>query len=113
MKEIKAFIQPFKLDEVVAALQTISGVQGITVTRGVGFGNRRLPSGLQTPAPGAMNYVAKEILIVIVADTLVDSVLAMIEKHAHTGNYGDGLAYVCPVEDVVRLRTGDRGENAL
>ena len=113
MKEVKAVIQPFKLGEVIDALQTLPNIQGITVLRATGFGRRRSGSGLEVPASGSVNYVAKEMLLVVVPDDMVEPVLEVIQKHAHTGNYGDGLAFVTPVDEAVRLRTAERGEGAL
>jgi nitrogen regulatory protein P-II 1 len=113
MKEIKAIIQPFKVSAVTDALQAIPGVGGVTAVDVRGFGHQRGQFGVEAPAGGSINYLPKVMLLLVVADTLVDTVLATIQKHAHTGNFGDGKAFVSPVEEALRLRTGERGEPAL
>lgn len=113
MKEIKAIIQPFKLSAVTDALQALPGVGGITAFDVRGFGRQRGAAGLEEVAPGAVNYVSKSLLLLVVEDDAVDSVLATIERYAHTGNLGDGKVFVTPVEDALRIRTGARGEDAL
>lgn len=113
MKEIKAIIQPFKLSEVVDALQAIPGLGGVTVLDVRGFGHQRGQFGVESRAAGSVNYVSKVMLLIVVADALVDTVLATLQKHAHTGNVGDGKVFVSPVEDAIRLRTGERGAAAL
>lgn len=113
MKEIKAIIQPFKVSDVTDALQAIPGVGGITALDVRGFGHQRGQFGVESRAGGSLNYMPKVLLLIVVADALVDTVLATIQRHAHTGNAGDGMVFVSPVEDAMRLRTGERGERAL
>ncbi|MCY1017878.1 P-II family nitrogen regulator [Pyxidicoccus sp. MSG2] len=113
MKEIQVIIQPFKLSAVTDALQAIPGVGGITALDVRGFGHQRGQNGLERPARGSVNYTQKVMLILAVPDDVVASVLATIEKHAHTGNPGDGKVFVLPVEDALRIRTGARGGGAL
>ncbi|MCY1024045.1 P-II family nitrogen regulator [Pyxidicoccus sp. MSG2] len=113
MKEIQAIIQPFKLSAVTDALQVIPGVGGITAMDVRGFGHQRGENGLEKPAHGSVNYTPKVMLVLAVPDAVVAPVLAAIERHAHTGNPGDGKVLVLPVEDALRVRTGERGEGAL
>ncbi|WP_434345677.1 P-II family nitrogen regulator [Myxococcus virescens] len=113
MKEIKAIIQPFKVSEVTDALEAIPGVGGITILDVRGFGHQRGSNGLEAYAHGSVNYMTKVMLLLVVTDALVNTVLATIQQHAHTGNIGDGKVFVSPVEDVLRLRTGERGDAAL
>ncbi len=113
MKEIKAIIQPFKVSEVTDALEAIPGVGGITTLDVRGFGHQRGRNGMEARAHGSINYLPKVMLLLVVPDTLVDTVLSTIQRHAHTGNVGDGKVFVSPVEDALRLRTGERGDAAL
>lgn len=98
MKEIKAIIQPFKFDAVLAALHGIDGLPGVTASevRAV------------NPQRGGFEQVVKVKLEVMVPDSLVDQVVAAIQAGAHTGNPGDGRIFVIPVEDTVKIRTGLR-----
>jgi nitrogen regulatory protein PII len=113
MKEIQAIIQPFKVSAVTDALESIPGVGGITAMDVRGFGHQRGQDGLESRAHGSVNYTKKVMLILVVPDSSVAAVLSAIEKHAHTGNPGDGKILVLPVEDALRVRTGERGEGAL
>jgi nitrogen regulatory protein P-II 1 len=113
MKEIKAIVQPFKLDAVADALQAIPGVGGITALDVRGFGHQRGALGMDVRAKGAMNYTRKVLLLLVVADGLVETVLETIRRHAHTGNFGDGKVFVSTVDEAVHLRTGARGEGVL
>lgn len=113
MKEIKAIIQPFMLGKVVAALKDIEKLPGISVSEVHGFGRTRAQSALDPVVDDAVQYVKKSKLEVVVPDDLVERVIATIQQHAHTGNLGDGKIFVYTVDEVVRIRTGDRGQIAI
>ena len=112
MKKIEAIIKPFKLDEVKDALNSI-GVQGITVTEVKGFGRQKGHTELYRGAEYVVDFLPKVKLEIIVADGLVGKVIETIETTAKTGRIGDGKIFVIPVEEVVRIRTGERGEAAI
>lgn len=112
MKKIDAIIKPFKLDEVKEALNDI-GIQGITVSEVKGFGRQKGHTELYRGAEYVVDFIPKIKLEIIVADDLVQKVLEAIEKTAKTGRIGDGKIFVTPVEAVVRIRTGETGEDAL
>lgn len=113
MKEIKIVLQPFKVDAVTDALQAVPGVGGITAMDVRGFGHQRGALGMDVAAMGAVNYTRKVLLLLVVPDDAVESVLAAVQLHGHTGNPGDGKVFVSNVDDAVRLRTGERGDPAL
>lgn len=113
MKEIKAIVQPFKVDAVTDALQGIAGVGGITALDVRGFGHQRGALGMDVRAKGAVNYTRKVMLMLVVPDDAVGVVLEAIQRHGHTGNFGDGKVFVSGIDEAVRLRTGERGEGAL
>jgi nitrogen regulatory protein P-II 1 len=113
MKEIKAILQPFKVGAVVDELEVLPGVGGITARDVRGFGHQRGGSGLERRAFGSMNHTEKVMLLVVVADDRVEDVLATIQRLAHTGNVGDGKVFVSAVDEVLRVRTGERGAAAL
>jgi nitrogen regulatory protein P-II 1 len=112
MKKIEAVIKPFKLDEVKDALNAI-GVQGITVTEVKGFGRQKGHTELYRGAEYVVDFLPKVKLEVIAADTLVPKIIETIEAAAKTGRIGDGKIFVTPVEEVIRIRTGERGEAAI
>ena len=112
MKKIEAIIKPFKLDEVKDALNAI-GVQGITVTEVKGFGRQKGHTELYRGAEYVVDFLPKVKLEIIAADTLVPKIIETIETAAKTGRIGDGKIFIIPVEDVVRIRTGERGEAAI
>ncbi len=112
MKKIEAVIKPFKLDEVKDALNAI-GVQGITVTEVKGFGRQKGHTELYRGAEYVVDFLPKVRLEIIAADSLVQKIIATIESSAKTGRIGDGKIFIIPVEDVVRIRTGERGEAAI
>ncbi len=112
MKKIDAIIKPFKLDEVKEALNEI-GIQGITVSEVKGFGRQKGHTELYRGAEYVVDFIPKIKLEIIVADDLVQKVLEAIEKTAKTGRIGDGKIFVTPVEAVIRIRTGETGEDAL
>ncbi len=113
MKEIKVILQPFKVDAVTDALQGVPGVGGITALDVRGFGHQRGALGMDVRAKGAVNYTRKVMLLLVVPDGAVETVLETIQRHGHTGNFGDGKVFVSSVDEAVRLRTGERGEGAL
>ena len=112
MKKIEAVIKPFKLDEVKDALNAI-GVQGITVTEVKGFGRQKGHTELYRGAEYVVDFLPKVKIEVIAADTLVPKIIETIETAAKTGRIGDGKIFVTPVEEVIRIRTGERGEAAI
>jgi nitrogen regulatory protein P-II 1 len=109
MKEIKAVIRPFKLTDVLTELQTIEGLPGITVSEVRRFGT----GGAKEPGSGLIDFVAKVKIEVVVPDLLVEKTVSVIQAAAHTGNTGDGKIFVIPVDDVVKIRTNERGATAL
>jgi nitrogen regulatory protein P-II 1 len=112
MKKIEAVIKPFQLDEVKTALLAI-GVQGLTVSEVRGFGRQKGHTELYRGAEYVVDLVPKTKLDVIVDDELADKVVATIRDAARTGRIGDGKIFVSTLDDVVRIRTGERGESAV
>ncbi|MFC0220424.1 nitrogen regulatory protein P-II 1 [Pseudochelatococcus lubricantis] len=112
MKLITAIIRPFKIDAVREAL-TEAGVTGITVTEVKGFGRQKGHTEVYRGAEYVVNFLPKIRLETVVADELVDQVLAAIRHSAGTGKVGDGKLFVCAVEQAVRIRTGETGVDAL
>lgn len=113
MKEIKAIIQPFLLSRVVEALKEIEGLPGITVSDVRGFGRAQAVGVSNAVVDGAVEYVKKSKLEVVVTDDLAEKVIETIRHYAHTGSPGDGKIFVSDVEDVVRIRTGEKGKEAI
>ena len=112
MKKIEAIIKPFKLDEVREALAAV-GVQGITVTEVKGFGRQKGHTELYRGAEYVVDFLPKVKVEAAIRDDLVDQVIETIEKAASTGKIGDGKIFVFDVEQVIRIRTGETGEEAL
>ena len=112
MKKIEAVIKPFKLDDVKEALHAI-GVAGITVTEAKGFGRQKGHTELYRGAEYVVDFLPKVKIDLIVADSQLDAALDAIESSAKTGRIGDGKVWTTPVEDVVRVRTGERGSEAI
>ena len=112
MKKIEAVIKPFKLDEVKNALLAI-GVQGMTVSEVRGFGRQKGHTELYRGAEYVVDLLPKVKLEVVVGDDLVDKVVVTIKDTAKTGRIGDGKVFVSDVADVVRIRTGERGDAAV
>jgi nitrogen regulatory protein P-II 1 len=112
LKKIDAIIKPFKLDEVKEALNEI-GIQGITVSEVKGFGRQKGHTELYRGAEYVVDFIPKIKLEIIVADDILQKVIETIERSAKTGRIGDGKIFVTPVEAVVRIRTGETGEDAL
>ena len=112
MKKIECIIKPFKLDEVRAALSDL-GVSGMTVTEVKGFGRQRGHTELYRGAEYVVDFVPKVKIEIVVPDEMVHDALDAIEKSAKTGRIGDGKIFVTPVEEAVRIRTGERGKEAI
>lgn len=112
MKKIEAIIKPFKLDEVKDALNSI-GIQGMTLTEVKGFGRQKGHVELYRGAEYDISFIPKLKLEIVVADSIVDKVISTIEEKAKTGKIGDGKIFIYPVEDIVRIRTGEKGEAAI
>ena len=112
LKKVEAIIKPFKLDEVKESLNEI-GIQGITVSEVKGFGRQKGHTELYRGAEYVVDFIPKIKMEIIVSDDVVTKVVETIEQAAKTGRIGDGKIFVTPVEEVVRIRTGERGEDAL
>jgi len=112
MKLVSAIIKPFKLDDVREALSEI-GVQGITVTEVKGFGRQKGHTELYRGAEYVVDFLPKVKLEAVVDDGLVDQVIETVTKSANTGKIGDGKIFVYPVEQAIRIRTGETGSEAL
>lgn len=112
VKKIEAIIKPFKLDEVKEALHEV-GVSGITVTEAKGFGRQKGHTELYRGAEYVVDFLPKVKLEVVVEDAMADRVVEAIATAAQTGRIGDGKIFVIPVETVLRIRTGERDENAI
>jgi len=112
MKLVTAIIKPFKMDDVRAALSDI-GVQGITVTEVKGFGRQRGHTELYRGAEYVVDFLPKSKLEIAVADDQVDATIDAIVKAANTGKIGDGKIFVAPLEQVIRIRTGETGQEAI
>lgn len=112
MKMISAVIKPFKLDDVREALSEI-GVQGITVTEVKGFGRQKGHTELYRGAEYVVDFLPKVRVDAAVADDIVDQVVDAISQASQTGKIGDGKIFVTPLEQVVRIRTGESGNEAL
>jgi len=112
MKLIEAIIKPFKLDEVKDALNEI-GVMGITVSEVKGFGRQKGHTELYRGAEYVVDFIPKVKLEIAVSDDMVPKVLETIENSAKTGRIGDGKIFVMSLEETVRIRTGERGGDAL
>ena len=112
MRKIEAIIKPFKLDEVKEGLQEV-GIQGITVMEAKGFGRQKGHTELYRGAEYVVDFLPKVKLEVVVNDDIVSKVVDTIGESAKTGKIGDGKVFVIPVEDAVRIRTGEHGSDAL
>jgi nitrogen regulatory protein P-II 1 len=112
MQKVEAIIKPFKLDEVKEALNAI-GVQGITVSEVKGFGRQKGHTELYRGAEYVVDFLPKIKLEIVAADDLIPKIVAAVQTAANTGRIGDGKIFVLPVIEAVRIRTGDRGEDAI
>ncbi|GAB4179952.1 MAG: P-II family nitrogen regulator [Calditrichia bacterium] len=113
MKEIKAIIRPFKLDEVITALHKIEGLPGITISDIRGFGKAKAKGAPDAFQEGLHHYVKRVKIELVVQNDMVDQVVDTIQRVAHTGNPGDGKIFVVDVRDTVKIRTNERGEKAI
>ncbi|MCL6417632.1 P-II family nitrogen regulator [Aestuariirhabdus sp. Z084] len=112
MKLVSAIVKPFKLDDVREALSEI-GVQGITVSEVKGFGRQKGHTELYRGAEYVVDFLPKVKLEIAIADELLDQVIEAVTKAAHTGKIGDGKIFVTSVEQVIRIRTGETGTDAV
>jgi nitrogen regulatory protein PII len=112
VKKIEAVIKPFKLDDVKDALHDV-GVSGITVTEVKGFGRQKGHTELYRGAEYVIDFLPKVKIEVVVEDVIVENVIEAITQAARTGRIGDGKIFVLPIEEAVRIRTGDRGADAI
>ena len=112
MKKIEAIIKPFKLDEVKEALHEV-GLQGITVTEAKGFGRQKGHTELYRGAEYIVDFLPKVKLEVVVSDETAEKVVEAIASAAQTGRIGDGKIFVSPIEAAVRIRTGERDDDAI
>ncbi len=112
MKKIEAIIKPFKLDEVKEALHEI-GLQGITVTEAKGFGRQKGHTELYRGAEYVVDFLPKVKLELVIEDHLAESAVEAIQRAAHTGRIGDGKIFITSVEEAIRIRTGERGPDAI
>ncbi len=112
MKKIEAIIKPFKLEDVKEALNKV-GVQGLTVTEAKGYGRQKGHTELYRGAEYVVDFLPKVKVEVVVEDALLDSAVDAIRHAAHSGKIGDGKIFVSPVEEVIRIRTGEKGADAI
>ncbi|MDG1687625.1 MAG: P-II family nitrogen regulator [Gammaproteobacteria bacterium] len=112
MKKIEAIIKPFKLDDVREALSDI-GVTGLTVSEVKGFGRQKGHTELYRGAEYVVDFLPKIKLEIVLAEDQVEACIEAITKAAHTGRIGDGKIFVTPIEQVIRIRTGEEGESAV
>src|SRR6202046_5370932 len=112
MKKIEAIIKPFKLEDVKEALNKV-GVQGLTVTEAKGYGRQKGHTELYRGAEYVVDFLPKVKVEVVVEDSLLDRAIEAIQQAAHTGKIGDGKIFVSSVEEVIRIRTGEKGAAAI
>jgi nitrogen regulatory protein P-II 1 len=112
MKKVEAIIKPFKLDEVKEALQQI-GVQGLTVTEVKGFGRQKGHTELYRGAEYVVDFLPKIKLEIVIEDEMVEKAVEAIIAAANTGRIGDGKIFVLPLSETIRIRTGERGKDAV
>ncbi len=112
MKKIEAIIKPFKLDEVKEALHDI-GIKGITVTEAKGFGRQKGHTELYRGAEYVVDFLPKVKVEVVLEDDLIEQAVEAILQAAHTGRIGDGKIFVSSIDEAIRIRTGERGAEAL
>ena len=112
MKKIEAVIKPFKLDEVKEALNEV-GLKGITVLEAKGFGRQKGHTELYRGAEYVVDFLPKVKIEVVLEDSQVERAIEAIQHAAHTGKIGDGKIFITTVEDAIRIRTGERGRDAI
>jgi nitrogen regulatory protein P-II 1 len=112
MKKLEAIIKPFKLDEVKDALHEV-GIRGITVTEAKGFGRQKGHTELYRGAEYVVDFLPKVKLEIVMEDNLVERAVEAIQQAAHTGRIGDGKIFVTTIDEAIRIRTGERGADAI
>lgn len=112
MKKIEAIIKPFKLDEVKEALHEV-GLQGLTVTEAKGFGRQKGHTELYRGAEYVVDFLPKVKIELVIDESLVERAVEAIQQAAHTGRIGDGKIFISTVEEAIRIRTGERGSDAI
>ena len=112
MKKIEIIVRPFKVDEVKDGLNA-AGIQGMTVTEVKGYGRQRGHTEIFRGAEYQVDFVPKSKIEVIVDDRMMDQAVSIVQETARTGRIGDGKIFITPVEEAIRIRTGEMGENAL
>src|SRR3954447_2219890 len=112
MKKIEAIIKPFKLDEVKEALHEV-GIKGITVTEAKGFGRQKGHTELYRGAEYVVDFLPKVKIEVVMEDSMVERAVEAIMQAAHTGRIGDGKIFVLSIDEAIRIRTGERGPDAI
>ncbi|MCC0056953.1 MAG: P-II family nitrogen regulator [Rhodobiaceae bacterium] len=112
MKKIEAIIKPFKLDEVKEALQEV-GLQGITVVEAKGFGRQKGHTELYRGAEYVVDFLPKVKIEVVLSEEQVDKAVEAIQQAAQTGRIGDGKIFISTIDDAIRIRTGERGNDAI
>lgn len=112
MKKIEAIIKPFKLDEVKQALNDV-GLTGITVIEAKGFGRQKGHTELYRGAEYSVDFLPKVKIEVVIEDTILERTIEAIQQAAHTGRIGDGKIFITDIEDAIRIRTGERGREAV
>ena len=113
MKEIKAIIRPGKLRDVAEELHAIDGLPGVTISEIKGFGKGRAKNATDKVVYEMVEFIPRVQLEVVVDDEMVAEVVNVIQKYAHTGNTGDGKIFVSTIDDVVKIRTNERGSTAI
>jgi nitrogen regulatory protein P-II 1 len=112
MKKVEAIIKPFKLDEVKEALHEV-GIQGITVTEAKGFGRQKGHTELYRGAEYVVDFLPKVKIEVVMDDGMVERAVEAIQRAAHTGRIGDGKIFVTTIDEAIRIRTGEKGKDAI
>jgi nitrogen regulatory protein P-II 1 len=112
MKKVEAIIKPFKLDDVKEALHEL-GIKGLTVTEAKGFGRQKGHTELYRGAEYVVDFLPKVKIEVVVEDMLLDRAVEAIQRSAHTGRIGDGKIFIAAVDQVIRIRTGETGAQAI
>jgi nitrogen regulatory protein P-II 1 len=112
MKKVEAIIKPFKLDEVKEALHEV-GIKGITVVEAKGFGRQKGHTELYRGAEYVVDFLPKVKIEIVMEDSMVERAVEAIQQSAHTGRIGDGKIFISSIEEAIRIRTGERGPDAI
>ncbi len=112
MKKVEAIIKPFKLDDVKEALHEL-GIKGLTVTEAKGFGRQKGHTELYRGAEYVVDFLPKVKIEVVVEDMMVERAVEAIQRSAHTGRIGDGKIFIAAIDEVIRIRTGETGAQAI